>query len=95
MEMNFKTSFFHRNKKNKKKYLNQGLILIKTRESEKKSILQIDHQREYHVQIKDAVYVNIQIGLASYLKRQRCEIIKKTLNVEQYIRYITDYFFLL
>ena len=32
MKINFKTSFFHRNKKK----LNQGLILIKMRESKKK-----------------------------------------------------------
>ena len=43
------------------------------RESKKKTILQIDHQRGHHVQIKDAVLVKIQIGLASYLKWQRCE----------------------
>ena len=35
----------------------------------KKSILQIDHQRGHHVQIKDAVLVKIQNGLTSYLKR--------------------------
>ena len=56
----------------------------------KKSILQIDHQRGHYVQIKYAVLVKIQMGFASYLKRQRCEIIKKTLNVEQYIRYIKE-----
>ena len=43
------------------------------RESKSKSILQIDHQRGHHVQIKDAVLVKMQICLASYLKRQRCE----------------------
>ena len=43
------------------------------RESNKKTILQIDHQRGHRVQIKDAVLVKIQIGLASNLKRQRCE----------------------
>ena len=43
------------------------------RESIKKSILLIDCQRGHHVQIRDAVLVKIQIGLASYLKRQRCE----------------------
>ena len=47
------------------------------RESKKKSILQIDHQRGHHVQIKDAVLVKIQVGLASYLKRQRCENCKE------------------
>ena len=47
------------------------------RESKKKSILQIDHQRGHHVQIKDAVLVKIQTGLASYLKRQRCENCKE------------------
>ena len=64
------------------------------RESKKKSILQIDHQRGHHEQIKDAVLVKIQIGLACYLKRQGVKITKKTLNVE-YIRYIKTrrYFF--
>ena len=47
------------------------------RESRKKSILQIDHQRGHHVQIEDAVLIKIQIGLASYLKRQRCENYKE------------------
>ena len=48
------------------------------RESKKKrSILQIDNQIGHHVQIKDAVLVKIQIGLASYLKRQRCENYKE------------------
>ena len=47
------------------------------RESKKTTILQIDHQRGHHVQIKDAVLVKIQIGLASYLKRQRCEKYKE------------------
>ena len=47
------------------------------RESKKKSILQSDNQRGHHVQIKDAVLIKIQIGLASYLKRQRCENYKK------------------
>ena len=47
------------------------------RASQKKSILQIDHQRGHHVQIEDAVLVKIQIGLASYLKRQRCENYKE------------------
>ena len=48
------------------------------RESKKK-ILQIDHQRGHHVQIKDAVLAKIQIGLASYLKRQRCENYKENI----------------
>ena len=39
----------------------------------KKTILQVDHQRGHHVQIKDDVLVKIQTSLASYLKRQRCE----------------------
>ena len=43
----------------------------------KKSILQIDHQRGHQVHIKDAALVKIQIGLASYLKRQRCETYKE------------------
>ena len=43
------------------------------RESKKKSILQIDHQRGQHVDI----LVKIQNGLASYLKRQRCENYKE------------------
>ena len=43
----------------------------------KRLILQIDDQRGHHVQIKDAVLVKIQIGLASYLKRQRCENYKE------------------
>ena len=47
------------------------------RESKKKSLLQIDHQRGYHIQIKNAVLFKIQIGLASYLKRQRCENYKE------------------
>ena len=47
------------------------------RESNKKSILQIDHQRGHHLQINDAVLVKIQIDLASYLKRQRCENYKE------------------
>ena len=72
MRINFKTSFFHRNKKN----LNQGLIL-KCEKGEKKSILKIDHQRGHHVQIEDAVLIKIQIGLASYMKRQRCENYKE------------------
>ena len=38
------------------------------RESKKKTILQIDHQKGHHVQIKDAVLVKTQIGLVSYLK---------------------------
>ena len=43
------------------------------RESKKKSILQINHQSGHHVQI----LVKIQIGLASYLKRQKCENYKE------------------
>ena len=38
------------------------------RESIKKTTLHIDHLRGHHVQIKDAVLVKIQTGLASYLK---------------------------
>ena len=45
-------------------------------------ILQIDH----HVQINDAVLVKIQIGLASYLKRQGCENNNENTYVEQYIK---------
>ena len=71
MKINFKTNFFHRNKK----IWNQGLL--KWEKVKKKSILQIDHQRGHHVQIKDAVLVKIQIDLASYLKRQRCENYKE------------------
>ena len=63
------------------------------RESKKKSIFQIDHRRGHHVQIQNAVLVKIHMGLASYLKRQRCEIIKETINVEQYIRYIKELLF--
>ena len=37
------------------------------------TILQMDHQKGHHVQINGAVLVKMQIGLDSYLKRQRCE----------------------
>ena len=47
------------------------------RKSKKKSLFQIDHQRGHHVQIKYAVLVKIQMGLASYLKRQRCDNYKE------------------
>ena len=48
------------------------------RESKKK-ILHIDHQTGHHVQIKDAVSVKIQMGLASYLKRERHENYKENI----------------
>ena len=47
------------------------------RKIKKKSILRIDHQTGHHVKIKDAVLDKIQIGLASNLKRQRCENYKE------------------
>ena len=71
MRITFKTSFFHRNKK---KFKSRTYFKMKV---EKKSILQIDHQRGHHVQIEDAVLIKIQIGLASYMKRQRCENYKE------------------
>ena len=46
------------------------------------SILQTDH----HVQFSHALLVKMQFGLASYLKTQRCENCKRTLNFEQYIK---------
>ena len=58
-------------------------------------MLQIDHQRGHHVQIKDVVLVKIQIVWRLTWKDKGVKIIKKTLNVEQYIKYIKELVFTL
>ena len=50
------------------------------------SILQINHQRGHHVQLVFVLLVKMQIELASHLKDKGVKIVKKPLNVEQYIK---------